>query len=156
MLRSKIIRELNELDGTLIDLQERGCSISEVRDIETNPIPNNLSIKRNAFLILYDDPYVGVCASSDEEEDEETDEPDDEDLTNEQKFIRDWGRQPLHPCVVGSLAYEYVCPAITGLPFDQKEFNTETGLCSANPSTCSECKKRFWKSKYKKPEKKEA
>ena len=154
MLRSKIIRELNELDNTLIDLQERGCSISEVRNIETNPIPNNLSVTRKAFLILFDDPYVGMRAS-DEEEYEEMDEPDDEDLTNEEKFLRDWGRRPVHANVVGSLAYKYICPATTGLPIDQKAYSIETGLCSAPESACSECTKRFWKSKYKKPVKKE-
>ena len=145
MLRSKIVKyseKLDEmLDKTLIDLQDYGCSISEVRSTDFD------------FLILYDDPYVHIRVPE-----EETDESDDEDLTNEEKFLKDWGRRPIHANVVGSMAYEYVCPAITGLPFDQKAYNPETGLCSADDwlsSGCRECAKRFWKSKYKKPEKKE-
>lgn len=157
MLRSTVVRSYDSesLDDVLVSLQERGCSVNEVRSIELNTSPNNLSLKCNGFLILYDDPYVGMCVSPDDEEEEEADELDDEDLTNEQKFIRDWGRRPVHANVVGSLAYKYICPATTGLPIDQKAYNAETGLCSAPESACSECAKRFWKSKYKKPEKKE-
>ncbi len=138
MLRAKIVKYTEPLDKILIDLQDQGCSITEVRDLDFD------------FLILYDDPFVHSRVP-----DEDTEEPADEDLTNEQKFLRDWGRRPINANVVGSLAYEYICPAHTGLPFDQKEYNTKSGLCSAGPSNCRECAKRFWKSKYKKPEKKE-
>ena len=155
MLRSTVVRSYNSesLDDVLVSLQNRGCSVTEVRSIELNTSPNNLSLKCNGFLILYDDPYVGTLCVPDEEEDEETDEPDDEDLTNEQKFIRDWGRRPTHANVVGSLAYEYICPVTIGLPIDQKAYSVETELCSADQSACHECAKRFWKSKYKRPEK---
>ncbi len=146
MLRSSVLRSYDSesLDDLLIGLQERGCSVTEVRSVEINTSPNNLSLKCNGFLILYDDPYVGMCLSSGEEEEEntkESDEPDDEDLTNEQKFIRDWGRRPFHANVVGSLSYEYICPATVGIPFDQEGYNPETGLCSANAGACSECAK---------------
>ena len=155
MLRSTIVRSYDSesLDDVLVSLQERGCSVTEVRSIELNTSHNNLSLKCNGFLILYDDPYVGTLCVPDEEDEDETDEPDDEDLTNEEKFLQDWGRRPVHANVIGSLAYEYICPAVTGIPFDQKMYNPETGLCSTDQ--CIECARQFWKSKYKKPEKKE-
>lgn len=158
MLRSKVVKSYDSeaLDDILIDLQQRGCSISEVHSINSikitmDPI-KNFSFDCNTFLILYDDPYAHMRVP---DEEEVIDEPDDEDLTNEQKFLRDWGRRPILANVVGSLAYEYLCPGVTGVPFDQKAYDTKTELCSAGPSTCRECAKRFWKSKYKKPEKKE-
>lgn len=163
MLRSKVVKSYDseELDGILIGLQQRGCSISEVHSINSikinmDPI-KNLSFECNTFLILYDDPYVYEDTEKEDTSvpDKKTNEPDDEDLTNEQKFIRDWGRRPIHANVVGSLAYEYICPANTGLPIDQKAYSVETGLCSADQSACHECAKQFWKSKYKRPEKKE-
>ena len=139
MLRSKVVRDPEALDKTLIDLQDQGCSIVEVQR----------SMDPHLF-ILFDDPWVHARVP-----DEDTKEPDDEDLTNEEKFLKDWGRRPVHANVIGSVAYEYLCPTNFGIPVDQKEYNIESGICRADESACHNCAEKFWKSKYKRPEKKE-
>ena len=88
---------------------------------------------------------------------QELNKSEDPDLTNEEKFFKDWGKRPFYNDRV-----DYFCPAEIA-PLLVSQYDAEfiskgcigLDLDLSDPNRCKNCKKRFWKSKYKRPEKKE-